>query len=1420
MGSARSFWKIGLALCCALPSLRLPTWQLSGSGAARAPASEEEAGEDAQAGSIPPSFATAAAAFRKTILGPEPVPEGGVPEKDAGLITRAADPKFGVKAVHGQRGSGQPRTRAMLESYQAQHTKRFEEWGLKLRDWAQGYVSDANRDKVSRLLVLRLYFDSILHSWRAYVVAVGVKPGVARPLDDWQLDVPLELVAEGSSEERFLKIASGQNEVAPGIAFRNASGGSRRSAFDPYLTIARDVGSYMRVVSTDNYVRALKLLTISMVVGQIRIYNGHLGLDRPVDIPVSCSADMRDIPRAIRFPPASKEERNKAVEGILQSAGLFTSNNELYKNYWQNTTQADPRTEGFTGYLPFEKLRTAQKGLEWKPGKAGSITNMPEPALDDFENFQDALFAKEGALIDSLSDSERELLRSMYEVPENGSQSKWLEKELQATGKSAWWELLPKSEVATLESTRVTVDLPPLDGPDSWRRWGLRELALWAERTAASPMSFLMKTEIGALCNSYKKSCKDLPEHLRSIRKFLAPFVETSENLPKVVFDEPALRKEYPYYAALWSMMRDNGRFKKKNDEGKDVDIAAFTAFEIVETQIHNTPPNPWALLMVALRVEAARYKGGSWWKLGGDNPWAKMLKDFQLDRGLRPMHATKVLTADEKRAVWSRIAKEWSEGTNYVLDKKVSGEKERSTFFDTFSFLRPADDGVYDGRTGWDRIAGIQDRALLTPEQVEKAITDFRVTGKKVREEVAELWASPDGKLGRLLYKIYQAQGDVAEQERILREEGPEFDLTAGTQAKESILTLDLLAKTTLFRRITVEGSMRARQDAQQVLDRLCSVDWKKDSDEFKRLVLSTMTVQKDLNQKYGLPKPPPEVQKAIDAWFKEDQKQLALGLAQGGLAVGAVLALGSCVPPLFCVPALIMGVASVAIGVPMTVSAFQDVDEADRRESFAKTFAAQGLTDDESVKKFRNNAYGYLETVFNAVSTLPMVGVPVRATALSGASMKAAVAVWARNGSKAEMEAVITATRSAVNAQVSRYWLGLLRADEQLGKAAVEAPGQVKAAFKTGREAVDDLVRGLSQARDFSSFEAVVKAVTSKVVKDGLPEVLVKESAQQIDGAFAKTVSKEFAGQPKKMADFFREFAKKTGTYEAKLELVTAKRASIDDLAWLQRMWRRARFPKWRQDRLMTRLKSGQSLGELVKELDALPAERLEEFVVKNADRLSDLVHELPFRMRELPFYVLAQGTPGGIKVWGVRTIARSVLLKEVATAREILLFEKAKNTLQVALGMSGREALKTVNYEKSFFKQSRFGEIYADFRETVNKQGHRNALRSFEDGLAQRVADWAPNSLPAKYRPQQVSDYARVLFDPVEPEERALSETLWSLLPKQVVFGEDFAVKKVAGDLVESLKGYDDMDQFDDYFSALRTLVSMKMPGELAN
>jgi len=1443
----RGYWGLGLLLAFGVVA-RLPhPLRFSGSRtvASEAPAkpdidsqepdleesTEPSSGEDrtdiVRGGEVPENFQKITESFAMSILGmPADAPPAQVIAPDAkGLVTRATDPLFGrrPKAVTKGRGGGTPpvkRSDAEMEKLRRSETKRFEDWGLKLRDYMQAFITNEKIPKASRLITMRLYFERIVHVWRSYLLLAKIGPDMARPLDDWQLDVPLDLVPEKSPEESFLREMSAGEIPATGIYLAPAAlkeralGGTRRSSFDLSLTLVRDVSSYMKVVNQENYTQALKLLSLSMALDQVQLYNAHVGYPRETPLPQQCSDELRELPLKLPAITPTKEERYQAIDGILQNAGLALAGNELYKDYWLNDVQADPSSGGFSGMLPFEKLRAAQRGLEWK-----ASSGMPEPSIDDFESFQQAFAMKAGRALGALSDDDKALVKSMTTLTESGNTSEWIQKELEKTGKESWVDLIPARDRRFLEQVTLRLELPPLDGPDTWRRWGLRELYFWTQRAAAKPSTPGLAYDIAVLCSEFHGKCPPLKEHLVELQKLLVPFGDPNDVLPKVQFEEPALRKEFPYLTRLWTLLRNHRQLVKIQD-GKEVEVAVISGWEMLKQQIQNAPPNPWALLKVALTVEVARAGKGS--------PWPRLRDELRLTGAVQARHANMLLDRNEKRTLWQQTVNEWNDGTTQVLAKQRMAPEEKSTFLDTFHIFKQKP-VIDDKRTGWDRLEGISNRSILTRADLDKAIADFSLTGNGnngiLAKEINEAWASPDARAGEFVYRIYQSQGDVDEQQRLLLSEGPEHNFLSEGSVKESILALDLLAKMPLYRRVVVEGSVRSRLDADQVVSRLCSLDWKKDNEEFKKLVFSTMTVQKSLNEKFGLPKPPKEFQEALDKWFKEDTQQLVMGLTQGALAVGSMIALGiSCVPPLFCAPAILLGVASVAIGVPMTKIALDDVAKADERENFARTFEGQGLTDAEGVNRFRNNAYGYLETAFNAVSTLPMLGVPVRATSIGTAQVKATVAALVRGAKYADVKVASEAARAMVNVSVARGWLSPSGVREQLNSLGKTLPAKARDAWATTKSAAGRL-SALGAARDLSSLESIVKSSLAEILRDGTTKVLVKEEVAQINALFGAKVAAEFGDDAAEMSKFFRGYLPgkaKLSAYETKLQALAAKTAKPQDERWIRRMWRRARLEEWRQNRIMKRLKRGQSYEQITQALDGVRPGELGKFISEHAEVFGDAFQELPLRLRAraLPFYVLGQGMPGLIKMPGVRWLARGAMLKEFSAARDILLYEKAKQSALMAFGRSGLDSLGAVRPERSTFQQANFGRIYSDFRETVlSRTKDGAALGRFEEELSKRIWDWQRQNLPQSGRYTQ-GLMREALFEPQSAEQLALGEAIWGRVPKQVVFGSDPVVKRAAESLIEQLKDYKNFDDFEDYFAALRTLVSMKLPQEIMN
>ncbi len=936
-------------------------------------------------------------------------------------------------------------------------------------------------------------------------------------------------------------------------------------------------------------------------------------------------------------------------------------------------------------------------------------------------------------------------------------------------------------------------------------------------------------------CDRVGKECtKDPQAYYDHVLSVIKPALDERAFLPKLPIRRDELETVYPFLRSLWSLANAAGK----------LDFVEFSEWDYLKAQLDAPYPNLWAALRLSLLMEGQRVSkekdlfGRQRFEIipafheishrlgftpnsapgGMSEKWTPLLNTattrMPLDEvpGLRPLHVDGLLTMAEKKKIWGEFVEKNDEGNNFILRQRRN----------------------VDGDTFYSLIARLSDRTLLRDQDVEAAIREFAPSGdragSRLRRDLEEYRARAEAKDASFWFSLYLARGNPERQRQLALEHAkkqwedngrvdvdPSSEDYQFASPAEALLQHDLDHKKILYRQLISEGALNASLNARKQARELCAIDPIADPDNFKRLVYSTMKVQSEILARLGLEKLPPEAQEYLDKWFQSDKTQLQVGLLQGGLTIGAFLfTMGSCVVA-FCVPALVLGVAAVGTGAYLAKDSIDDKLASEERESFAKASASLGLTDRESVDKYRNNNYGYTEAIANVLFTLPLLGVTAKAGQLTAASTSAFTRTAIREGLLGEIgrqaglrmrgnpqawrEAMnaVKAAANDVNIKIAMYWVGL-------------------------RSVSDDLATGVGDGL----WAAIRRELLETPGQRTTQRVLA--TAEEINSSYAKQVAKHFRGGDE-FANELRSYAKIAQKAGAKSERWVGRRATTqaaieadpDSLVSSLRRWKYLRYPQWRINQLKKKFAKLDAFEAIADKVQGLSREAMETYIRENADEVGNALTEIFFRKHELAFYMFQQGVPMPTQLGSLTLGPRGVLLKEMSNARELLLFEKARADLALKLGFTDVTAL---------IGQNANGAVI-EFRNTLIVKGHGDALESFESQISEGVLRWTRQDGAAQKRlgrlpsmkkphtdnirttlalPETAEDIRRILFMPESVEEEVLSAWLWRQIPKELYLGST-ELQRVSTQMVDQLGNYGSAQDFDNYWDALRMYLTLK-------
>ena len=106
----------------------------------------------------------------------------------------------------------------------------------------------------------------------------------------------------------------------------------------------------------------------------------------------------------------------------------------------------------------------------------------------------------------------------------------------------------------------------------------------------------------------------------------------------------------------------------------------------------------------------------------------------------------------------------------------------------------------------------------------------------------------------------------------------------------------------------------------------------------------------------------------------------------------------------------------------------------------------------------------------------------------------------------------------------------------------------------------------------------------------------------------------------------------------------------------------------------------------------------------------------------------------------------------------------------------------------------------------------------LSEFQAQVAGRVFEFQQQVNPQAALPEG-AELVRILFEPQNPTEKVMAETLWNNTPTSKLFKVE-ELEEPADFMVRRLSKYDNLDTFEKYLAALKILTITKRPSVILN
>lgn len=956
------------------------------------------------------------------------------------------------------------------------------------------------------------------------------------------------------------------------FSIEDRSFGRSQVRIDMNSVLSRDVLTLMKAPSTLNYVRALKLMTLHMMMSQLYVYESmQESGSKSIEIPRSCQNHFNgDLPSEMKF-DFVEGQGEEFLDNMLANHGLtFSPSNYQFIEYYMENASKDPTKSGYSGLMPFEEVLYAQKGLE--QSRVSGLT----PDIDDITHFERVMQFKLPQAMDEfhgstfswfgLRDSRsytyngKQLFEKivadpspyeLYEVEVNGEKiplepqrqnlSLYLAELMQKKGATHFQEIISKSLEAKLKATKIQLPLPNLYGASVWRQWGLKQLtnALRAGKGQAFESMILDRcarsvnysqhhipgiNEI-ALESSKAKVCarNDAPKTVQNLLNYLSEFEQDGDYVPLRRLEESKLAEVYPLLKSLWSglLSRTDLLSEAKTNE-----------YDFISDQMEAL--NPWAKLRLSYLVakeELNAYREGH-------EPEYQVYYSAR-DR-MSPYNARSQCFYSNVDSIIGKFDKAAKTiGLNRSLSPNfgnlVLSSSEKESFWQ--SVVQTADEGnsqLFSVKTGgkdlYSKLQGVSYQTLLSRDGVDNFVdrSGHRIDAR-AENQIDAVFESDEAKLGEFFMRLYELKGKPQEQQALFNDFSAAEGIDNTFMAKLNFLSLDNELKRPIYKSMVREAARTRAREVKTRMQEFCNMEPNKHED-MKALFYATTKAQNQVNALGGLPGVPENVLDKINSMSDDEWKDLWLGLGAGLLGMAAIMIGAACtgITGGLCAP---LGVAMIAAGTSamgMQVTLIkrefdrkQDANEYQRQVKLMEDLGFADYGSNDSVSR------GWAWTAIEAISVFPLIGIVGRSVGLgSKLVLTSAKHIVRGTGKIAFRQAAKTAVQEA-DVRLAKYVLGFGRLRDA-GLRSVDELAQSGA--RELSELTDDLLkRGVTPAQLKTGVDDIRKVtflhrrgkISANLMAKKVSEILGKfksmlgNALEAADGAMGRVVVSETKGQ-----------------------------------------------------------------------------------------------------------------------------------------------------------------------------------------------------------------------------------------------------------------------------------------------------------------
>jgi len=1232
--------------------------------------------------------------------------------------------------------------------------------------------------------------------------------------------------------------------------------GEPKVVYDQAKILGRDSLSILKAPTSLNYVKALKWMTIQMMITQKKSYNAMNNDFSDIEVPNSCQTKDNGRLSAIIKNEYTPAQANEILDNILINQKMVISeDNSDFIEFYLHSVDRNPMVEGYSGLMPFENYRHARQGVD-KVEHSYLIPDIDDrshyqmivdlrmnKALSHFENSRSWLFG-----LINLEDhhySGSSLFESFFTIPQAGESYNFEDEkgervEIPTAGLSIymaklmrrhkvidWIDLVGKDLEGFLKSQNITVDFPSLYSSSIRKQWALRELNKWFSGSKERGLSGTEELILKKVCG-YGKSrgvsfCRDLDA--KKIASHLVDYLNSlrsgDDYIPTRIMDNEKHLVRYQLLSQIWN------RLVEASGAAKVFKPAFTNEYDYLLDQFEYE--NPWARArlsyLLALDELGAIREGkipefsmlSSAEKsliksdLGSlERPSKSLVRRLHkaahsvgINNTLHPAYGNYILKKDEKEYVWNESLKKTSE---------LFRIKDR------------------DGRELYQKLDKISAQTFLKRSQIDTFMQNVFGESQlddQSQEIIEAILESEIGEKAQVMIELYNQKGNPEKQAEIYESFVMENGLDQNFTPKVNFLMLDNLIKGEVYKSFLRAGAKIRSQGLLNGLETLCGMKTETFED-IKALYFSTVKQQNALNSVAGGKSPVSQealqkIEAQVTGMSHDEKKDMKRGLGLMAAAIGTMALAGSCVATAGLTCALALGLGSVTMGTQVMFAKRElkrklKGDELTLAMEKLKDF---GLTDSSSIDELRRG-WGWF--VFESISVIPLSSLLARSAKLTANMLTSSRVALTRNAGgrwkafKKTAQSVVTET----DVNTSTLVLGF----EGYGKQAVNFAKGLKSnltqnsvmSLKENRRNVArvERLKRLHKARLIST-TSYTRAI-EKIMKSSQPSNLkgantsknyvsgttVKYTTKEVNEQTAKVVSEYLGGSSKAMQYLLKTYKKRLPKATAGMEKVRSR----SEIRFLRSPFKKmGNFIGEMRFKHLDEYKK--TIIRLSKEIDSVVKNGgdLSEYILKNVDDLTDVFMQIPMRKRELPYMFLFQGgfhvgKSGATLSNSAYKMTNGLVMKKFFTARSTLVYEAAKSKARTDLGLAAG-----VSTYSSFEVFESFVQSVSKSLKSADSEAIESTRKEFENQISEKIASVKPEV--------GLDEIKRVLFTPKNLQDKASAEVLWNSVKSEELLGLD-VIQKQAHRIVQ--ESYNTANEFERFLSALKVIVLERNAGKI--